>query len=202
MTPATEHYVASCSTCSSFPPQRPVRQWRTVPWRPGSGSWWRPLSSPRRADHQLQLADGWDSPWTHIEQRELISSCLGCKDSVVSTWAFWWSALPSGRRSRCTSASCCGTGRGRGRGQSQTGRRRWWAAAGRWVWLPVHHTNIGRSITQPIKPFYPGTHPLILMQHGKSATAVTAVWKWDAYQSLKMKLKKHFPAQEFPHTHI
>lgn len=45
--------------------------------------------------------------------------------------------VPSERRSRCTSAGCCGTSRARGRGQSQSGHTQWWEAAGRLVLLPV-----------------------------------------------------------------
>ena len=53
-------WVESCSTCSSFPLQRPVHQWRTVPWQLGSGSWWHLRSSPHLRDHPPQKADGWD----------------------------------------------------------------------------------------------------------------------------------------------
>lgn len=45
--------------------------------------------------------------------------------------------VPSERRSRCTSAGCCGTSRARGRGQSQSGHTQWWEAVGRLVLLPV-----------------------------------------------------------------
>ncbi len=81
---------------------------------------------------------------THTSTLQISSVCVCVHDELRTL------AVPSVRRSRCTSAGCCDTSRARDRGRNRSGRTRWWEEADRWVWLPVqrHDKNLITNTNQ------------------------------------------------------